>query len=355
MDKYTILVINPGSTSTKIGVFENIKPIFIKNIRHKESDLEQFEEIIDQYEFRKEAILRELEHAEVQSGINIIVARGGLVKPIPSGVYEVNEKMLEDLRVGVMGKHASNLGGLIAAELASKMNIKSYIADPVVVDEMTEVAKISGHPDFHRISIFHALNQKAIARLYSHSNNLKYEDINLIVAHMGGGISVGAHQFGKVVDVNNALDGEGPFSPERSGTLPSGQLVKLSFNGNKEENEIYRMLVGEGGLMAYFGTSRVYELTERAKGDEKCSLILEAMAYQIAKTIGSMATVLKGKVQAILLTGGIANSREICDYIRSMVGFIAPVIVYPGEDELAALAHNGFNILRGNLQVQEYT
>lgn len=358
MEKYRILTINPGSTSTKIGIFDNIKPVFIKSLNHKMDDIRSFACVADQYEFRRAAVLQELKNAEIElSGIHAIVARGGLVKPIASGVYEVNERMKEDLRVGVMGQHASNLGGLIAADLALRIpNVKAYIADPVVVDELQDVARLSGHPKFKRLSIFHALNQKAIARQYAHANNHQYDDLNLIIAHLGGGISVGAHCKGKVIDVNNALDGEGPFSPERSGTLPTGQLMRMCFSQEYSEEEVNKMLVGEGGLMAYLNTNQEYEVEKRSKrGDVECKLVLDAMAYQVGKAIGEMSTVLKGRVHAILLTGGIANSRDFCEYIRSMVSFIAPVIIYPGEDELAALAHNGLMVLRGTAEAKVYT
>lgn len=357
MEKYRILTINPGSTSTKIGVFDNTKPVFIKCLNHKLSDIRPFASIADQYEFRKAVVLQELAFAEIPlDGIHAIVARGGLVKPIASGVYEVNERMKEDLRKGVMGQHASNLGGLIAADLVAQIpRAKAYIADPVVVDELQEVARIAGHPKFKRVSIFHALNQKAIARQYAHANNHQYEELNLIIAHLGGGISVGAHCRGKVIDVNNGLDGEGSFSPERSGTLPTGQLMRLCFSGDYTEVEVGRMLVGEGGLMAYLHTNQAYEVELCSKnGDPLSRLLMDAMAYQVGKAIGEMSAVLKGRVHAILLTGGIANSRDFCEYIRSMVSFIAPVIIYPGEDELVALAHNGLMVLRGSMEAKEY-
>ncbi|MDR0559464.1 MAG: butyrate kinase [Prevotellaceae bacterium] len=355
--KFQILAINPGSTSTKIGLFENIKPVFIKKIKHSADELRRFEHINDQYEYRKDAIIRELENIDFPlSNINIIMARGGLVKPIASGIYEVNEAMLHDLRNGVMGEHASNLGGLIAADIAKLcVGAKAYIADPVVVDELQEVARISGHPLFKNSSIFHALNQKAIARRHANSINRTYEDINLIIAHLGGGISVGAHCRGKVIDVNNALDGDGPFSPERSGSLPAKQLMELCFRGDYQKEDVEKIIVGEGGYTGYFGTNDAYEIEKNAdSGDMQCRLIQEAMAYQVAKSIGSMAAVLKGEVEAILLTGGIANDLHICNYVRSMVNFIAPVIAYPGEDELSALAQNGLMLMKGTLQPLAY-
>ncbi|MDR2009120.1 MAG: butyrate kinase [Bacteroidales bacterium] len=357
MEKYRILTINPGSTSTKIAVFENEKNIFLKNIKHTAEELAPYGSITDQYEFRKEKVLKELmEAGQDVNTINCIVGRGGLIKPIPSGVYEINADLKADLVDAPMGEHASNLGGLIAEDIAKGLDgVNAYIADPVVVDELTDIARISGHPNFVRVSIFHALNQKAIARRYCSENNLVYEQINLIIAHLGGGISVAAHNKGMVVDVNNALDGEGPFSPERSGTLPTGQLVKACFSGKYTQQEIGQMIKGKGGFTAYLGTNDAYEVEMRAKnGDEYAQLISDAMGYQIAKDIGAMATVLKGDVNAILLTGGIAYNKQFCSYIEDMVKFIAPMRIYPGEDEMSALAMNGLLILRGEIEPKIY-
>ncbi|MDR0725349.1 MAG: butyrate kinase [Prevotellaceae bacterium] len=357
MDNYYILAINPGSTSTKIGLFNNENPVFIKKIMHDAGILNSFRNITGQYEYRKKSILEELDAMNFSlSDVDIIMARGGLLKSVRSGVYEVNGRMLEDLSSNTMGEHASNLGGLIAADLAGQTAAgQAYIADPVVVDEMQDIAKIAGHPAFKRTPIFHALNQKAIARKYAMSVNNAYENINLIIAHIGGGTSIGAHHRGKIIDVNNALYGDGPLSPERSGSLPAKQVVDICFSGRYSKNEIEKMFVGEGGFMAYFGTNSYLEVKNRAEnGDSQCKLIIDAMAYQIAKYIGSMAAVLKGDVDAILITGGIANDPYICDYIAEMVKFIAPVIVYPGEDELSALAYNGLMLLKGTIQAKRY-
>ena len=354
---FKILAINTGSTSTKIAVFEDNKSVFVKNIKHPAEEIAKFEDIASQFGFRKDIIIKELEEAgfSVQD-LDAIVGRGGLVKPIESGIYEVNEALKKDLNHSPMGEHASNLGGLIALELSKlKEGVKAYIADPVVVDELQDVARITGHPAFERHSIFHALNQKAIARTFAEEQGKKYEDINVIVAHLGGGVSVGAHYKGRVIDVNNALDGEGPFSPERSGTLPTGQLVKLCFSGEKTLDEVKKMLKGEGGLVAYLGTNDAYEVEIKAKeGDEKFKLIQDAMSYQVAKAIGEMATVLKGKVDGILLTGGIAYNPFLVDYVKEMVEFIAPVFVYPGEDEMKALAMNGLRVLRNEISPKVY-
>jgi butyrate kinase len=357
MDTIKILAINPGSTSTKIAVYHNDSSIFLKTIRHSAEELEKYTKITQQFEFRKNVIIKELVNAEINvERINVIVGRGGLIKPVQGGVYEVNQLMKEDLEKGVMGEHASNLGGLIALNIAQSLpSARAFIANPVVVDELQDVARISGHPEFERVSIFHALNQKAIARQFAKSRDTKYEEINLIVAHLGGGISVGAHYHGKVIDVNNALDGDGAFSPERSGSLPSGQLVRLCFSGKYSFDEIKKMLTGKGGLMAYFGTNSSYEVEVMAKnGDEKAILIQDAMAYQIGKAIGEMAAVLYGEVHGILITGGVANNKELVSYIRNMVGFIAPVFVYPGEDEMSALAMNGLMVMRGEVELKEY-
>lgn len=352
-----ILVINPGSTSTKIAVYQHFTPLFLKNIKHPYEELKQFKQISDQYSFRKNIITRELENAEIEiSEIKIIIGRGGLIKPIESGIYEVNEKMVNDLMYSFLGEHASNLGGLIAYDLAKTIKgSRALIADPVVVDELQDIARVAGHPQFKRYSIFHALNQKAIGRSYALSHDKKYDELNLIIAHLGGGISIGAHYKGKVIDVNNALDGEGPLSPERSGTIPAGQLVNLCFSGNYDIDQIKHMIVGEGGFVAYLGTNDAYKIELRAKaGDKEAILIQNAMSYQVSKAIGEMACVLKGEVDAILLTGGIANNALVTDFIKSLVKFIAPVIVYPGEDEMKALAENAVRVIKGEVQCREY-
>ena len=357
MESNNILVINPGSTSTKIAVYKHYTPLFLKNINHSVEKLREFKRIADQYSFRKEIILKELEHAEIElESISIIIGRGGLIKPIESGIYEVNETMRHDLLIGFLGEHASNLGGLIAYDLAKTIpGSKALIADPVVVDELQDVARIAGHPEFKRYSIFHALNQKAIAKSYAHSHDKKYDELNLIVVHLGGGISVGAHFKGRVIDVNNALDGEGPFSPERSGTIPAGQLANICFSGKYSFDEIKKMIIGEGGLIAYLGTNNAYQVEIMAKGGNvQAQLIQDAMSYQVAKIIGEMAVVLKGEVDAILLTGGIANNSTVTNYIKNMVKFIAPVIIYPGEDEMKALAENAVRVLNGEFKPKIY-
>ena len=352
-----ILSINPGSTSTKFSLFEEEKLVFEKTLRHSAEELKNFGKITDQFHFRKNLIMNELSVRKIDLGkIAAVVGRGGLVKPIESGIYKVNQRMKDDLTAGFSGQHASNLGGLIADDIASSLCCASaYIVDPVVVDELQSVARISGHPEIERRSIFHALNQKAVARIYAASKGKKYEDLNLIIAHMGGGISVGAHKHGKVIDVNNALNGDGPFSPERSGGLPSGQLIDLCFSRRFTHDELKAMITGKGGMVAYLGTNNFIEVCKMAeKGDTKAILVREAASYQIGKEIGALAAVLNGEVDAIILTGGMAYQDSNTSSIRSMVGFIADVVVYPGEDELKALAFNGLLALDGKIEIKTY-
>ncbi len=354
---YRILAINPGSTSTKIAVYENDKSLFLKTLRHKSSELEGYEKIADEFEFRKQIILEELKNAEIEiDSLAAVVGRGGLIKPVEGGCYEVNKKMIEDLKKAEGGEHASNLGALIAQDIAKDIkDAKAFIADPVVVDEMQDVARFTGHPKFKRKSIFHALNQKAIARVHARSLNKKYNELNFIVAHMGGGISVGAHKKGKVIDVNNALDGEGPFSPERTGTLPAGDLAKLCFSGEYTLDEVKKMIKGKGGLVAYMDTNDAYTVEKAAAaGDDKAKLIQDAMCYQVGKAIGEMSAVLKGEVDTIILTGGIAHNKYLVDYVREMVGFVAKVVTYAGEDEMKALATNALYALTDEIEVKEY-
>lgn len=355
--KNRILAINPGSTSTKIAIFEEGEQIFVKNIKHSAEELSEFKSIADQYDFRKQVILEELKMNDFDlNSLDAVIGRGGLVKPVPSGVYAVNDLMKEHLRIGYSGEHASNLGGLIADSIAQAIGLKyAYMADPVVVDELQDLARISGHPLFEKVSIFHALNQKAIARVYAKDNGKKYEDLNLIMVHLGGGISVGAHQKGKVIDVNQALDGEGPFSPERSGTLPMNQVIKACFSGKYTFEEMKKMIVGKGGYVAYFGNNDAIAVEKAAQaGDEKAMLIETAMAYQVGKEVGAAAAVLKGEIDAIILTGGMAYGKPFVNHIKEYISWIAPVAVYPGEDEMRALASNALMVLKGEVEVKEY-
>jgi butyrate kinase len=357
MKDVRVLAINPGSTSTKIAVYQNTEPVFLKNIKHTAEELAPFPKIADQFQFRKEIILLQLKEADISiTELQAVVGRGGLLKPIPSGIYEVNEKMISDLKSGERGEHASNLGGLIAHDLVKSLpNATAYIVDPIVVDEFDEIARISGHPLMERVSIFHALNQKAVARDYAKSIRRKYEDLNLIVVHLGGGITIGAHQKGRVIDVNQGLDGEGPFSPERSGTLPVMDLVRLCFSGKYSQKEVMKMVKGEGGLVAYLGTNNAYDVEKMVDtGDTYAELIYHAMAYQVAKYVGEMYTVLKCEVDAILITGGIAYDKGFVNWIQERIYKLAPTHIYPGEDEMKALAINGLMVVRGELEVKEY-
>src|SRR6056297_585435 len=354
---HRILAINPGSTSTKIAVYENDKSLFLKTLRHNCDELEKFEKVADEFQFRKDIILQELANAEIEiESLSAIVGRGGLIKPVEGGCYVVNDRMIEDLKKAERGEHASNLGALIAHNIAREVkDAQAFIADPVVVDELQDVARFAGHPKFERKSIFHALNQKAIGRMHARSMHKKYHELNFIIAHMGGGISVGAHRKGKVIDVNNALDGEGPFSPERTGTLPAGDLAKLCFSGEFTLEDVKKMIKGKGGLVAYMDTNDAYSVEKAAgSGDEKAKIVQDAMCYQVGKAIGEMSAVLKGEVDAILLTGGIAHNKYLVDYVREMVGFVAPIVVYAGEDEMKALATNALYALTNEIEIKEY-
>jgi butyrate kinase len=354
---YKILAINPGSTSTKFAVYFDEKCMLNKTIRHSIEDLVNYENIIDQFDFRKGLIIDALvaEGIEVDS-IKYIIGRGGLTYPVESGVYRVNNLMLQHVREGILGQHASNLGPMLADFIALQIpDAQAFIADPVVTDELEDVARIAGNKNFKRLSIFHALNQKATARKHAIIVGKKYEEMRLVVAHLGGGISVGVHKNGRVIDVNNGLNGEGPFSPERSGTLPAGQLIDISFSGKYSKAEVDRMVLGEGGYVSYLGTNNAKEVEEKAAGgDENAAFIQEALFYQTSKIIGEMATVLEGKVDAILLTGGLAYNVNLENYIKLKAGFIAPVYTYPGEDELEALAMNALRVACGEEQVKEY-
>lgn len=350
------LIINPGSTSTKIGIFEDETLLFDETLRHSTEEIAQYASIIDQKDFRKNIILSFLKEKNFDvKSLNVVVGRGGMLKPIPSGTYAVNDALIHDLTIGVSGQHASNLGGILAKEIADEIGAPSYIVDPVVVDELCDLARVSGHPEIERTSIFHALNQKAVAKRYAKETGKPYDSMNLIVIHMGGGVSVGAHDHGKVIDVFNALDGDGAFSPERTGGVPSGALIRLCFSGKYTEKEVYKMFVGNGGFNAYLGTNDMREISKRAdEGDQKAALYRDAFLYQIAKDAGAMAAVLNGKVDQIILTGGIAYNKGVTDGLTEKIGFIAPVTVYPGEDELLALAQGALRVMNGQEEAAIY-
>jgi len=335
-----ILVINPGSTSTKIAVYEDRAPLFTETIRHEAPDLARFARVMDQERYRREMILEALERHNIPlADLSAVIGRGGLLRPMPGGAYAVGPEMLDDLRSCRFGAHASNLGAILAHDLAAQLGIPALIADPVVVDELSPLARYSGHPDIKRRSIFHSLNHKAVARRVAQELGRPYEELRLIVAHLGGGVSVGAHELGRVVDVNNALDGDGPFSPERSGGLPAGDIVSWCFAPGAREADIRRRITGGGGLLAYLGTASGLEIKERIlNGDRLAREVREAMAYQTAKEIGAMGAVLGGRVDAVVLTGGLMHDRELAGLIRTRVAFLGPVVIHAGEDEMSALA-----------------
>ena len=359
--KMKILAINPGSTSTKMAVYDGSKRIFATTIRHSVDDLEKFSRVIDQFDFRKNLVLKELADNGIPLEFDAVIGRGGLLRPIPGGVYEVNDAMIADTKK-VRRSHACNLGCLIARNIADEIGCKAYIADPGVVDELAEVARITGSPLMPRITTWHALNQRAIGRRYAAEltekhpeHQIRYEELNLIIVHLGGGISIGAHKCGKVVDVNNAFDGEGPFSPERAGTLPSGALIDLCFSGRYSKDELKKRISGKAGLAAHLGSTDIPTIVNRIeKGDDYARLVLDAMIYQIAKHVAALTPVFHGEVDAVLFTGGIAYSEYVMSRLIAMVDFIAPVKVYPGEDELEALAMNALGALDGSLPVQTY-
>ena len=357
MSKKLILAINPGSTSTKFAVYDGTEQVLEKTLRHDTRDIEGFSRMTDQLLFRHRVIMEALAAAGIDlQSVAAVVGRGGLVNPIESGIYEVNDLMKKHLSEAVNGEHASNLGALLADMIVAPLaDVKAYIVDPVVVDELEPVARLSGHPLISRRSIFHALNQKAVARIYAASVGKEYEDLNLIVAHMGGGISVGAHRRGRVVDVNNALNGDGPYAPERSGGLPAWQLAELCFSGSYQASEMKAMLAGKGGIVAYLGTNSHMEASKRAEeGDDFAALVLHGCSYQVAKEIGAMSAVLAGAVDCIILTGGLAYDTTHVESIKRMVSHLAPIFVYLGEDELKALAYNGYMAISGRIAVREY-
>lgn len=356
MEEYLILVINPGSTSTKLAIYQQENCLVKENITHSADELKGFTNLMDQLSYRKEKILFWLaQKGYALPQFTAIAARGGGIKPIPSGVYQVNELMLEDLRTCKYLTHASNLGAVLADELSNDLKIPAYIADPVVVDELDDIARISGLQSIERVSIWHALNQKHVARRAARDIGKKYEDCNFIVVHMGGGISIGAHCKGKVIDVNNALNGEGPMSAERSGSIPILALAELCFSGKYTHAEMKKLNAGKGGMVSHLGTNNAKEVEERAEqGDPECKKIMDAMLYQMAKLIGEMSTVLKGEVDRIVYTGGMAYSKVIDKMLDEYVSFIAPSVVYPGEDEMEALALNIYHVLTGEMKSNIY-
>ena len=350
------LIINPGSTSTKIGVFEDETLLFEETLRHSTEEISKYATIFDQKDFRKNIIIDLLKSKEFDvKSLGMVVGRGGMLKPIPGGTYACTDALVKDLEVGVSGQHASNLGGILAREIADEIGVPSFIVDPVVVDELMPIARYSGVPELPRVSIFHALNQKAVAKRYAKETGKKYEDLNLIVVHMGGGVSVGPHKNGKVIDIFNALDGDGAFSPERSGAVPVGALVKMCFSGEYTQAEVYKKLVGNGGFNAYVGTNDMRDVEKMVnEGNEKAAEVRDAFILQMSKNIGAMATVLEGKVDKIIVTGGIAYDKYVVAKLKERCEWIAPFTVYPGEDELLALVQGGLRVLNGEEEAKNY-
>jgi len=360
---YRLLVINPGSTSTKVAVFEDEQPLFVETLRHSSKEISRFSHVLDQYEFRLQAVLEFLQARGISlDSLAAVVGRGGLLRPIPSGTYRVNAQMVAELqRRDKEREHASSLGAVLADEIASRVGVPAYIVDPVCVDEFGDLARISGLPEIERKSLSHALNLKAVARRAGQDLDRLYLELNLVVVHLGGGISVTAHCQGRMVDVNQALDGTGPFAPERSGGLPVGDMVRMCFGVAPYDGlaltyeQVFKKLAGRGGLVAHLGTNSAVEVEKRIEsGEPRARLVYKAMAYQIAKEIGAMATVLNGQVDAIVITGGVAHSKMLLAWIRERVAWIAPLLVYPGEDEMLALAQGALRVLRGEEKAQIY-
>jgi len=352
-----ILSLYPRDDNTQMAVYRLNTTVFLKRIRHTPEELAPYKNFPDQTEFRKDRIIQVLKDNEIQmENIRIVMGRGGLLKPVTSGVYLVNEKMRNDLKNNELGEDVVNLGGLIADAVAKELpDAKAYIADPVVVDEYDDISRISGHPLFERKSIFHALNQKAVAREHAKSLGRKYEDMNFIVVNLGRGNTVGAHHLGRVIDATQGYDGDGPFSPIGSGTLPIGDVIRMCFSGKYSEQEMLKMVRGEGGLKAYLGTDSVYEVEKMIQaGDKKAKLILDAMIYQVAKSVGFLSMAFTEPVDAILVTGDCANSKYLVNNLADRISKIAPVHIYPGDEELQALAQNGLMVMRRETEVLTY-
>lgn len=358
--KVKVLVINPGSTSTAVAVYEGDKEIFFETIRHSTDELKEFKKIIEQYQFRKQMVLALLEKKKIPlQEFDAIVGRGGVLSPLESGTYQINQPMLDELQERPRVEHASNLGAKIAYELAKINDTPSFIVDPVAVDEFTPIARISGMPEIERESLSHALSSKAAARRAAEEMGKAYQQLNLIVVHLGGGISVSAHEKGRMIDVNDASSA-GPFSPERTGSLPVQALMKMCYSGQYALPEMQKKVMGKGGIVAYLGTNNTLEVEQAiARGDQKAKLIYQAMAYQIAKEIGKMSTVLKGSVHGIIITGNGARDKgalgsTFVNWIRERVEFIAPVTVYPGSEEMKALALGAIRVLSGQEEAKKY-
>lgn len=351
-----LFVINVGSTSTKVAWFIGNDLMVLETIRYSSEDLTRYSSVEEQLTLRERDLLEFLKKNGIGlEEVDMIVSRGGLGRPAEAGAYEIDEAMCRDLLGGKFGKHPSALGPAIALDFSRKYGMPAIVIDPPSTDEFQPLARFSGLPEIERKSAFHALNQKAAARRLAEELGKKYEGMNLVVAHLGGGITVGAHQKGRVIDCTHGL-AEGPFTPERAGSLPTADLLDMAFSGKFDKRQILRRLVGQGGLFAYLGTNDDEKIQEMIRaGDEKAKRVYEAMAYQIAKEIGAMSVALKGEIDGIILTGGLANSEMMTGLIREWIKFIAPVFVYPGEDEIAALAEGGLRVLRKEEELKKYS
>lgn len=343
-----ILVINPGSTSTKVAIFKGAESYKSKTVPYTSEVIKGYNSVIEQFDLRLNDIIKWLDEEKIDiKDLAAVVGRGGMVRPIPSGTYTVTDALVKDLKNQVGGEHASNLGGLLARDIADRAGIPSFIVDPVAVDEFEDIARVSGMPEIMRMSHSHALNIKAVARRVSQRMGRPLSELNLVIAHLGGGISVGALKGGIQIDVNDANEG-GPFSPERTGSLAAMDLMKLCYSGKYTHNQMKKKILGQGGMTAYLGTNDIREVEKRIEaGDRYAELVFNAMAYQVAKEIGSMSAVLKGHVDAIVLTGGGAYSQRLISEIEDRVKFIAPVIIEPGEDEMRSLAEGALRVIKG--------
>ncbi|MEI6434343.1 MAG: butyrate kinase [Bacteroidota bacterium] len=357
MTIFNILVVNPKDFLTQIAVYQNYKLLYMINRKHTAEELKKFKSVYEQVQFRKDIVLRELKNNDFGlDQLKIVISRGGLIKPVQSGVYEVNELLKKDLNNSPVGEDIINIGGLLSGAIAAEVpGARAMIADPTVVDEFHELARITGAPEIKRRSIFHALNQKAVAKMHAETHKMKYEEMNLIIAHIGNGTTVGAHRKGRVIDVNQGFEGDGPFSMVRSGSLPMGDVVRMCFSGTKTLDEMLCLLTHCGGVNAHLGTRDINEIEYRINdGDVHARLIMEAMAYQVAKSIGEMFAVLKGNADAILITGDLAHSQFVVRNIIDHVEKFAPIFIYAGDNELQSMASNALRVLKGEMEVQEY-
>lgn len=351
-----ILVINPGSTSTKVAVYHDHRQIFFSNIAHAPEELAHYEQLFEQLPFRKQVIEDSLKNQGIKMDFDAIIGRGTLAKPVEGGVYAVDDEMIK-ATLHAPWTHPCNMACILASELTEKQHnhCQAFMADPGCVDELCDEARISGSPLLQRTCIWHALNQRAVAHRFAKEQQKQYEDLRLIICHMGGGISIAAHEYGKAIDANNALDGEGPFSAERAGTLPAGQLIHLCFSGKYSETQLRKSIVGKAGLTAHLGTNdlRIIE-KEALKGNKKMKKILDAMIFHIAKCIAAEGAVLSGNIDALILTGGMACSKYMIEGLKHRLTYLAPIHIYPGEDEMEALAFNALGVLNGDIHLKDY-